>query len=117
VLSEGAEALGIGIALLVNLLDPEAVIVGGGLGSAKTPYWPATRAWARRYLHAHAAGTALIQGELGADAGVIGAGLIGLQAGPGSGRPGSAAAEHGSAAPGRGLTSADATRAERVERN
>jgi glucokinase len=79
VLAQGARALGIGIALLVNLLDPEAVVVGGGLGSADTPYWPAARASARRYLHAHAAGTVLAQGALGPDAGVIGAGLTGLQ--------------------------------------
>jgi glucokinase len=103
VLSEGAEALGIGIALLVNLLDPEAVIVGGGLGSADTPYWAATRACVRRYLHAHAAGTVLIQGALGADAGVIGAGLVGLQ--PGTDSTSAASA------------SAASSRAERVKRN
>jgi glucokinase len=108
VLSEGAEALGIGIALLVNLLDPEAVIVGGGLGSADTPYWTATRASVRRYLHAHAAGTVLIQGELGADAGVIGAGLVGLQpSADGAGTDG----------PGTDGPGADGPRAERVERN
>jgi len=78
VLDEGARTLGIAIALLVNVLDPEAVIVGGGLGSADTSYWPATRDYARQYLHDFAAGTVLAQGALGADAGVIGAGLTGL---------------------------------------
>ncbi len=78
VLDEGARTLGIAIALLVNVLDPQAVIVGGGLGSADTSYWPATRDYARQYLHDFAAGTALAQGALGADAGVIGAGLTGL---------------------------------------
>jgi len=82
VLAEGARALGVGIALLVNLLDPEAVVVGGGLGSADTAYWPAVVAGTRRYLHAHAAGTVLARGALGPDAGVIGAGLVGLQARP-----------------------------------
>jgi glucokinase len=101
VLAEGAEALGIGIALLVNLLDPEAVIVGGGLGSADTPYWPATVARVRPYLHAHAADTVLVQGELGADAGVIGAGLAGLQAG----------------GPAADSVRTGAVRAKRVERN
>jgi glucokinase len=108
VLSEGAEALGIGIALLVNLLDPEAVIVGGGLGSADTPYWAAARDCARRYLHGHAAGTVLIQGALGADAGVIGAGLVGLQPSRDA-----ASADAGDSDSG----GADASRAERVERN
>lgn len=91
VLDEGARTLGIAIALLVNVLDPQAVIVGGGLGSADTSYWPATRDYARQYLHDFAAGTVLAQGALGADAGVIGAGLTGLcGASPGPASPGPA---------------------------
>ncbi|HEX3493579.1 MAG TPA: ROK family protein [Streptosporangiaceae bacterium] len=78
VLDEGARTLGLAIALLVNVLDPEAVIVGGGLGSADTPYWQATQDYTRQYLHNFAAGTVLARGALGADAGVIGAGLTGL---------------------------------------
>jgi glucokinase len=78
VLDEGARTLGLAIALLVNVLDPEAVIVGGGLGSADTPYWQATQDYTRQYLHDFAAGTVLARGALGADAGVIGAGLTGL---------------------------------------
>jgi len=67
------------MALLANLLDPEAMIVGGGLGSADTPYWSSAVAWARRYMYSDAARAMPIQhAELGADAGVIGAGLIGL---------------------------------------
>lgn len=89
VVDEGARTLGIAIALLVNVLDPEAVIVGGGLGSADTRYWQATRDYARQYLHDFAAGTVLARGALGADAGVIGAGLTGLcQADPGPAGPG-----------------------------
>jgi glucokinase len=83
VLREGAEALGLGLALLVNVLDPQAVIVGGGLGSADTAYWPQTERYARQYLHEFAAGTVMARGALGPDAGVIGAGLVGLcQGGP-----------------------------------
>ena len=81
VLDTGARALGIGIALLVNLLDPQAVVVGGGLGSADTGYWTAAERWARHYSHAHASSIVLTRGELGPDAGVIGAGLTGLLAG------------------------------------
>jgi glucokinase len=80
VLDTGAEALGIGIALLVNLLDPEAVITGGGLGAADTEYWASACRWARCYTHEHAKQTALVRGELGPDAGVIGAALAGLLA-------------------------------------
>jgi glucokinase len=78
VVAEGARALGLGMALLLNLLDPEALIVGGGLGSADTPYWPAAQRWARHYQHRHAARTPLLRSELGSGAGVIGAGLAGL---------------------------------------
>jgi len=80
VVDTGAKALGIGIALLVNLLDPEAVITGGGLGSADTEYWAAAQHWARHYAHSHAADTVLTRSQLGPDAGVIGAGLVGLLA-------------------------------------
>ncbi len=80
VVDTGARALGIGMALLVNLLDPQAVVVGGGLGSAGTEYWTSAKRWARHYSHAHASQVVLTQGELGPDAGVIGAGLAGLLA-------------------------------------
>jgi glucokinase len=80
VVDAGAKALGIGIALLVNLLDPEAVVTGGGLGSADTEYWTAAARWARHYAHSHAKDTVLTRGQLGPDAGVIGAGLVGLLA-------------------------------------
>jgi glucokinase len=80
VVEEGAQALGIGIALLVNLLDPQALIVGGGLGSADTEYWTKAECWARHFVHQHAKRTVLTRGQLGPDAGVIGAGLVGLLA-------------------------------------
>jgi glucokinase len=80
VVEEGAQALGIGIALLVNLLDPQALIVGGGLGSADTEYWTKAECWARHFVHEHAKRTVLTRSELGPDAGVIGAGLAGLLA-------------------------------------
>lgn len=80
VLASGAQALGAGVALLINMLDPEAVVIGGGLGSADTSYGAQARRWAGHYVHQHAAGTPIVRGQLGGDAGVIGAGLIGLRA-------------------------------------
>ena len=79
VVEAGARALGTSIALLINLLDPEAVIVGGGLGSADTIFWSSTVSWARRRVYSDAARTLpILQAKLGSDSGVIGAGLIGL---------------------------------------
>jgi glucokinase len=74
------ESLGSLVALLVNVLDPEAVIVGGGLGSGRGAYWRglvrATRehAWAADIRE-----LPIAQAGLGADSGVIGAGWIGLR--------------------------------------
>ena len=34
-----AGALGVSLGWLVNVLDPAAIVVGGGLGSAPGPYW------------------------------------------------------------------------------
>lgn len=79
IVQTGGRALGTAIALLVNLLDPEAVIVGGGLGSAETTYWVPAVTWARRRMYSDAARSLPIRhAQLGAAAGVIGAGLIGL---------------------------------------
>ena len=62
VLDSGARALGLGIALLLNVLDPEAVVTGGGLGGADTEYWSRARRWARHYAHDHAKPTPVIRG-------------------------------------------------------
>ena len=39
VVYRAAQALGVGVAFLINVLDPERVIVGGGLGVAGGLYW------------------------------------------------------------------------------
>jgi glucokinase len=79
ILRDGAGALGVGVALLVNLLDPEAIIVGGGLGSADTDYWNTAEEWARRHMYSDIARAIPIHhAQLGPDGGVIGAGLVGL---------------------------------------
>jgi glucokinase len=78
---ESAEVLGSYIALLVNVLDPEAVVVGGGLGSAGGAYWDALVRGVRGHVWAeHVRDLPLAQAGLGADSGVIGAGLVGLRA-------------------------------------
>jgi glucokinase len=74
IVREAATALGSGLGFLVNVLDPEAVVVGGGLGTAKGPYWRALVASTRRHIWAPATRRLpIVQAKLGADAGVIGA--------------------------------------------
>ncbi len=82
-ISEAARALGIGLALIVNLLDPGLVVVGGGLGSAKGRFWEQARDTAREFVYADGArNTPIVRASLRAQAGAVGAGLLGLEAEP-----------------------------------
>ncbi len=68
------EALGNSVAFLVNVLDPELVVVGGGLGQAQGLYWQHFEQSLRRHIWADSSrGVALRRAELGIEAGYIGA--------------------------------------------
>jgi glucokinase len=74
VVSSGGEALGATIGLLVNVLDPEAIVVGGGLGSSEGLFWENLVASARRHIWSEAHRNLPISRALtGPDAGLIGA--------------------------------------------
>jgi glucokinase len=76
VVSAGS-ALGVAIAWLVNVLDPEAVIIGGGLGSMAGLYWQSMEAAIREHIWADTTrDVPILQAALGPDAGVIGAALV-----------------------------------------
>jgi len=76
VVDQAGHAAGHGAAVLVNLLDPHAVIVGGGLGCVDGPYWRCLQASARAHIWADAArGLPLMRSGLGSDAAAIGAAL------------------------------------------
>jgi glucokinase len=82
VIDQAGHAPGHGVAVLVNLLDPDAVIVGGGLGSVEGPYWRGLRASARAHIWADAArDVPLLRSGLGPDAAAIGAALAAGAAG------------------------------------
>ena len=82
VISYAAGELGGVVALLVNSLDPEAVIMGGGLGAAEGAYWTALRSAIRAGLwDKDDRPLAILQAALGADAGLIGAALAAGMAG------------------------------------
>jgi glucokinase len=80
IVASAAQALGAAVANLVNMLDPEAVIVGGGLGATEGLYRQAVDAALRAHiwsdLHRN---VPLLSGQLGEDAGVIGAALTASQ--------------------------------------
>jgi glucokinase len=74
------EALGVSVGFLVNVLDPEAVIVGGGLGLADGLYWNSFVASTRDHIWARdARDLPILKAALGADAGVIGAAATAVQ--------------------------------------
>jgi glucokinase len=74
VVRSGGEALGVGVGWLVNVLDPEAIVVGGGLGVAGGLYWESVVASTRAHIWADSSRDLPIrQAGLGADAGLIGA--------------------------------------------
>jgi len=81
IVRRGAEMLGGYVALFVNLVDPDIVVVGGGLGTAGGPYWPTVIASARDHIWAeHVVQVPIVPAQLGGQEGVVGAGLLALDA-------------------------------------
>lgn len=81
VVESAGAALGSSVGLLINVLDPEAVVVGGGLGTAGGRYWESLVQSARRRVWSAATReVAILPAGLGPDAGVAGAALTALRA-------------------------------------
>jgi glucokinase len=74
--------LGAGIASLVNLFDPDIVVIGGGFGVSAGPLLlePVRAVLLEEALHPGGERVALAVAELGASAGLIGAGLLAYEA-------------------------------------
>jgi glucokinase len=80
IVETAAVGLGATIALIINVLDPEAVIVGGGLGSAPGLYWERLEPSIRAHIWSESIrGLPIRQAERGEDAGFIGAALLALE--------------------------------------
>lgn len=76
IVDSAAEALGSAVGWLVNVLDPEALVVGGGLGLAGGRYWEQLVRSTRAHVWNEAARhLPIVQAALGPDAGLIGAAL------------------------------------------
>lgn len=78
--AEAASRLGEAIGQLANCLDPEMIIIGGGLGSAPGPYFDHLKKHITDSLWSGVQRRVTIaQAALGADAGVIGAALAAVE--------------------------------------
>lgn len=76
VVESAAHALGSSVAWLVNVLDPEALVIGGGLGLSGGIYWERLVTTTRSHIwNDEARGLPILPAALGADAGLIGAAL------------------------------------------
>ncbi len=76
---DAAAALGIGLATLVNLLDPACLIVGGGLGTAPGPYFELSVSSARAHIYSGSAGNiGILRAECGEDSAVLGAAMLAM---------------------------------------
>lgn len=81
-LSEMGGFLGAAIGSLANLFDPDLVVVGGGFGEAAGELLlaPAEERARREALSPADASLRVVPAELGADAGLVGAGLVAFEA-------------------------------------
>ncbi len=81
IVDKTAYSLGIGIASLVNIFNPELIVIGGGVSRAgDILFEPVRRYAAENWLVAPGAIVQIVPAQLGNDAGVIGAAAIALQA-------------------------------------
>jgi len=77
ILVSAGEALGVSAAFLVNVLDPELMVVGGGLGMAGGLYWDAFLRSCREHIFAdNSRSLPVVNAKLGIDAGLVGAAAI-----------------------------------------
>jgi glucokinase len=73
--------LGVGMSDLVNVFNPEVIVVGGGFSEAgELLLAPARRVVAERALVPARDVVSIVEAELGPEAGLIGAGLVALDA-------------------------------------
>ncbi len=73
------ECLGFGLAGLANALDPDLIVIGGGLAALGDALLDPARRILRRYALLGPARCPVVPAALGADAAVIGAAALGMQ--------------------------------------
>jgi len=80
-MNEIGRRLGAGIGSLINVFDPELVVLGGGFSSALDLLLDSAReVIAQEALLPGRTSARIVPAELGNEAGLIGAGLVGFEA-------------------------------------
>ena len=70
------EGIARGLAVMIDILDPDAIVIGGGVGQTERLYAPETRDAIRRHLFNPGLRTDILRPALGDSAGVFGAALL-----------------------------------------
>jgi len=79
ILAEAMNYLGIGVANLVNLFNPQLIVIGGGLTNiGETLFGPVRRAIERRAFPTSVRAVRVVRAALGDSAGVLGAAAVAL---------------------------------------
>jgi glucokinase len=79
IVDKTGEYLGIGVANLINVINPDAVVIGGGVSNmGELLLVPLRRAAGRRAIKAAFEKVRIVKAELGSDAGVVGAVCLAL---------------------------------------
>jgi glucokinase len=80
-LAEAGRRLGSVLGTLVNVFDPELIVIGGGFGEAlEQLYEPAREVFLREALPPARDRVQIVPAQLGTEAGLVGAGLVGFEA-------------------------------------
>jgi glucokinase len=76
ILRSAGQAMGSALGWLANVLDPAAIVIGGGLGTADGLYWDAMARSAREHIWSDdTRRLPIVKAALGSDAGLIGAAI------------------------------------------
>ncbi len=77
IIAQTFEYIGMGCVTLINMLDPEMIVIGGGVSSVGDPLFDAARRYVRQFaLNPAGRETRIVKAQLGSDAGLIGAAAL-----------------------------------------
>jgi glucokinase len=80
VFTRAATSLGVGVANLINVLNPQRIIIGGGVSKAgEMLFEPVRRVARERTFERAARGVEIVPAALGDDVGVVGAAAVAFQ--------------------------------------